>query len=353
MQFIEEVDRSTHELEAVLSAAGYGLNVDKTVQLMGLRGDGAWHDTRRARQAESLPGVLAKTGRYLGPHIGCQDTMREEVRRRIEESRRAWRACGQLWKSRLPKRVARILFQALVQGIAYSGMEAFVVDAASARRIDKVLVGMLRFLTAMRRCAPIVENKRRTAAQEFRSWGLCFTAVELRIRRVRLYPQWAAQPGHHRQVLAAVFSETVDDQRRGVQCLSEEGELVEGGSTPWAVQLAADFAALSELENVSEWAALRGSSLLESFQEGPVRDAFLQVDPEEMRARWLTVVVPPPPGSRGVVAWGGEVSSSGEEAEDVSAVVKKNVRFVLRRGAGCLRTIGFTTRDGMRCSRWL
>ena len=53
---------------------------------------------------------------------------------------------SRVWNAPLPKRLLRVLFMAFVQGTLYSGLEALVLEDRRYKKLDKVLVGLLRKL---------------------------------------------------------------------------------------------------------------------------------------------------------------------------------------------------------------
>ncbi len=91
-----------------------------------------------------------------------------------------------------------------------------------------------------------------TSRQVLAYWKVAPLDTELRVRRLKQYQTLAADPGHHAQVLAAIFGSSKHDEAVHKERLRDR-RLTEH-STPWAVQFAKDIDSLREIEQYDGWA---------------------------------------------------------------------------------------------------
>ena len=112
-------------------------------------------------------------------------------------------------------------------------------------------------------------------------------AVELRVRRVRFWQAAARHPLDNRQVMAAVFGETLFDGP-----VVQQGCLVETANE-WACLFREDLLSLGEFEEGEVPAAATRADVLAVFRQGDTRECVLRFDPVVLRPAACTVAVPP------------------------------------------------------------
>lgn len=147
----------------------------------------------------------------------------------------------------MPRALRRILILSLLQSTAISGLEAYVMRRAEAKRLDKQL---LKYMRAMmdRKSSVEVEGvrKQHKNAYVFRYWRVCPVDQELRIRRLRRYKQWAMDPERYVQVLTAHFSTVQAERAQGIdRTVRLDARELQEEATPWAKQI---------WEDMEEWA---------------------------------------------------------------------------------------------------
>lgn len=292
-QLPARVEAGRRDLQRHLQARQYCQNPDKTVHVVAMRGKGCYRANKQMQSSRSVVGTKTHEARYLGYRMSGYDSLVHELRARVVGARTAWRRGGAIWRMRIPWRAMRMLFLGLVQSAALSGMEAFVVSDTATRRLDAVLVPMLRYLSARRRRAPPEKPVRELPTVVMARWGVAPASVELRTRRLRLYQTWARQQDAHRQEVASVFGDSRIDRDRDVERM-EDRRLVCDASTPWAQQYRDDMLALFGLGENEELADRFAADHLVPFRDAAMREAFLQLDLGVLRAAARTSRWAPP-----------------------------------------------------------
>ena len=126
-----------------------------------------------------------------------------------------------------------------------SALTAFVIPPVLAKRMDIVLMGMLRSMLKGKACTTKDGKKEKWSdAKDWRHWGLVPTAVELSVRRICMYQRWAAKPGEFKQVLASVFGDSAIDEMEDKKRITEWGDITVH-ATPGAKQFRDDMKIVS------------------------------------------------------------------------------------------------------------
>ena len=80
-----------------LNAAGYSLNRDKAVIVMGFKGKGMMKSTRDCMMGKQpVYGCPARVARYLGPQVGTYSLRTIEVSARTVQMKKSWQQLGQV-----------------------------------------------------------------------------------------------------------------------------------------------------------------------------------------------------------------------------------------------------------------
>eukprot|EP00959_Pyramimonas_sp_CCMP1952_P124389 2600812-Pyramimonas_sp.AAC.1 len=105
--------------------------------------------------------------RVLGPYIPSDQGLGNEIRRRCDATRAAWRQCSPFWSSKTSKAIKRSMFMACIVGAALSGLSWY--------------------LPRGKNCWTDEQGRKRTTTMEevFREWRINRSAGELRVRRLK------------------------------------------------------------------------------------------------------------------------------------------------------------------------
>ena len=79
---------TTETVNARVRGLGGGLNEDKTVCTLGLRGTGAPSAARKVSTSKAPKGTVARSARLLGPVIAADLAIHDEIRARILAAKR-------------------------------------------------------------------------------------------------------------------------------------------------------------------------------------------------------------------------------------------------------------------------
>ena len=111
--------------------------------------------------------------------------------------------------------------------------------------------------------------------------------TELVIQRLRWLQALVRNPTHHEMYWAAMFG------RMGFE--SGDFNHREGGHThPWVRQLRSDFERLATLEAAETVARIVLDNPMALVHDADLGEAFCFIDVRELRAKFLTVHIPPP-----------------------------------------------------------
>ena len=140
-----------------------------------------------------LPGSTGPVARYLGSHLDIMGSMRPGLERRRAAAIRTWTRFRPVWfRAGVPLRVRRLLFQALVVSILYTGLEAVRLRSPDCEYLDRFILGLGRKM--MKRKATITTKledgteKKRTVDRR-KLWdflGLVPSATELHANGTRI-----------------------------------------------------------------------------------------------------------------------------------------------------------------------
>ena len=262
-------------LGQVLDEGGYGLNKDKSVAVLGLKGAGSIAVTRQIIEGKiEVYGRAAKFSRYLGPLVSLSGSHEPEINARIRAARRAWFMAGKVWWCRsLPFRFVRMLLICLIQNTLLSAMTVFKLNEGAIRTLDMYLCGRLRSVMKFRQPLQF-EGRRAGTLTVYRFWRIADIFTELRVRRLREVQRWSAKPEQHSAELAAVFGTSRCELDRGISRL-QDGKINKDSATPWAVQMQTDLLVLGTVLEAEDWCQRVVADIREIFRDGWVRDDFL------------------------------------------------------------------------------
>eukprot|EP00959_Pyramimonas_sp_CCMP1952_P191700 4008573-Pyramimonas_sp.AAC.1 len=103
-EVVEQVNLVSGRLEKALAAGSWRLNPDKTNHLLVLRGGRSYQCTRALRrQTSGLRGEALREMRMSSPYVPSDQGLGNEMRRRCDAARAAWRQCSTFWSSKTSK----------------------------------------------------------------------------------------------------------------------------------------------------------------------------------------------------------------------------------------------------------
>ena len=179
-----------------------------------------------------------------------------------------------------------------------SGLEAFIFSPTDGDSLDAEIAGLCRLALRGKACRWDEEHRNvlscLTTEQLLAHWKLLPTFIELRIRRLGWLQCMAKNPANHIQEIGAIFCVTRMEKQEGYgEYFNDQGRLEEWAS-PWAWQAARDFDSLIVLDEGKSWLSDLDGRYSLVFQQGPLRDAFLNIDTKQLRAFALSKSIPPP-----------------------------------------------------------
>eukprot|EP00959_Pyramimonas_sp_CCMP1952_P356234 7460376-Pyramimonas_sp.AAC.1 len=107
-EVVEQLNLVSGRLEEARTAGNWRLNPDETNHLLVLRGVRSYQSTRALRkQTSGLGGEALREMRALGPYIPSEQGLGNEIRRRCDAARAAWRQRSTFWSSKTSKVIKR------------------------------------------------------------------------------------------------------------------------------------------------------------------------------------------------------------------------------------------------------
>ena len=230
-----------------------------------------------------MPGTTKRWARYLGgwPNVARTNTV--EVQERINAGKRGWCIVGAAWFAGMPFVAIRCCFLAFVYEATVAGLVACVLRASEHDKIDSHIIGKLRALLRGKACAKREDGrfKALSNAVVLRCWRMVPTAVELRVRRLMWYQEWAKHPDEYVQVFGAIFGQCPCDEEPPID---NDGRVVRASATAHLLQVYADLEVLGGIEEAREWWAELDGRVLLVFSEGKFCSAFVRFDVKVLRA---------------------------------------------------------------------
>eukprot|EP00959_Pyramimonas_sp_CCMP1952_P362197 7585583-Pyramimonas_sp.AAC.1 len=166
-EVVEQLNLVSGRLEKALTAGSWRLNPDKTNRLLVLRGERSYQCTRALRkQTSGLRGEALRGMRVLGPYVPSGQGLGNEIRRRCDAARAAWRQRSTFWSPKTSKVIKRSMFMAFVAGAALSGLSCFVTSKKCTDAIDAALCRLLSYLSRGKNCWTDGQGRKRTTTLE-------------------------------------------------------------------------------------------------------------------------------------------------------------------------------------------
>eukprot|EP00959_Pyramimonas_sp_CCMP1952_P012460 263428-Pyramimonas_sp.AAC.1 len=200
--------------------------------------------------------------KVLGPYIPSGQGLGNEIRRRCDAARAAWRQCSTFWSSKTSNVIKRSMFMASIVGAALSGLSRFVMGKKYTDAIDTILCKLLRYLPRGENCWTDEQGRKKTTtvAEVFREWKINMSADELRVRRLKWYKRWSQFPNGREAIIAAVFGTSKSDQSMGIKRTNGRNNITQ--PTPCAKQYLEDMRNLAKHdEEFKEWYDKRSSDM--------------------------------------------------------------------------------------------
>ena len=282
----QKVEDSAARLDGALDRLSMVQNISKAEALLNLRGPGAHKLTREAFLYGQLVPGCKKEARYLGPYLHWDCSFAPECQRRIDAARRAWYDFRGFWFKRIDMRFKLLVFRCVVVQTLLSGLVAWYVNDHFINKMDSFLVGLLRKLLQGQACSKQQLEDGNTRYRSLTNQQVHVRArvapvgIELVVARLRWLQTMLAKPREHHQMFAAMFGQFPFEKT-----LSDH---------PWLVQLRSDLSDLSQIEEAAWISHSVKDNPAHLLHDAVLREAFCAVDVSELRAKSISVQIPPP-----------------------------------------------------------
>ena len=289
------VRHSNTVLDMVLAGAGMAQNTDKQEHVVVFKGSSSRKFTKQVLQGCMLDGKARPSAKYLGGIQRHDGTRGPEIDKRANAAYVSWATFRGLWhQRRLPWRGLRAVFLGMVYEVLFSGLEALVLGKMQYSRLDRIVATYGRKLLRGDACRKSVQEDGQTVyhslsnADVFRRLGVPCAHTELRIRCLKLLQRWAKDPWKHHQVITAVFGIMWCDEGPTVD--AESGLSCSANS--YAKLFWEDLQSLAALDSACWLVDIAGNDVMSFFTV--LAEDFVRIDVSELRARELSIAIPPP-----------------------------------------------------------
>ena len=141
---IEKINHSNDALDIAL-APDYVQNSSKQEILPHFTGRGSHAEFRFIfSDLHNLEGRVHRRVRYLGPHIAFDGRLQCETSRRTQAARHTYSLFKRFFAKTESLRWRRVVFGAMVVGVALSGLVAFTPSSTETNEVDKCLLALAR-----------------------------------------------------------------------------------------------------------------------------------------------------------------------------------------------------------------
>jgi len=273
------------DLDDSLSITGCTQNTNKQEFVARLFGPGSFPITRQLQ--ERFPQSFRTSARYLGPMLSWNSGATVEVDRRCKSARAAWFIFRKFWFSRNDTRFILLVFRAVIFSILTSGLTAFVLSVKDLNKLNTVVIQCGRKLMKGKACTKTDDGKGGTTYKNvtndkvLKFIGLTDVGSELHIARLRWYQSIAKDPTSNDQFLTALLA-------------IFPFEALPAPCHPWYTQFSNDLKIIEEFDDIAWIYEQVATAPTLIFTDLNIREAFVAFDFSQIRARFLSVQIPPP-----------------------------------------------------------
>ena len=197
-------------LNARLADIGGSLEPSKEVLLMKWCGKGAKAQENRAQQLEDLTaGSMPSCARHLGAWLQTNGTHGDDVTKHIAAMRTGFYAFHGLWSSsRVPFRMKRIVFKAVVSSAGLAGLEPYVLTQTDLDRLEVARDLLMRRIFGRAGWGAVAGSPDHQSVPSHslrKKADLPTIESTLRQRRLLWFQKVVAKPAHHVMYLTSLF----------------------------------------------------------------------------------------------------------------------------------------------------
>ena len=297
---VAKVSRSDQILNATLANAGLEQSPEKKMVLPRFVGRGAAKNTKAMYYGTvKTPGQVVYAATFLGAITQANGADNLEIQARCAATTTGWLAMGRFWSTCKNWRHLKMIFRSRVVGAAVSGLEARVLAKHHLAQLDRRCLRYARAVLGGVATRSWHKDDEGNNVQRFNTisnqavWkllGVVPCGHELLVRRIKMWQSVARDPGHHCQLLAAVFGKAVFESPSPHRCSwapSLATDLDNSKHNPWATQFRADIDFLEKVEDGQSVLEAMEGDYMSLFREGDAREQFLILDAAVLRVWWL------------------------------------------------------------------
>ena len=160
-------------------------------------------------------GMVKPFARHLGVQFSWNANDSHEIRKRLATMVQRWNELGNFWFSAISKKLKKIIFVANVISAGLSGLTAIPASTRHFALLDSKVVGFLRaMMEGKAHTKKGNRHSKMTSAEVFSFWGILPLRFENLVRTFGWLKDIILKPGHHRQLIAAVWGDMSVDKSR-------------------------------------------------------------------------------------------------------------------------------------------